>query len=194
MSSGEALSEEMAVLGRTAMTVRAVLCHLAGAASFFIFALSVLGFAFLAEGLATPLGYDPGRASTLGALAGVVAGFALYSSIVRSVRPRARCVEGSHAPAWWLAALLLAAGVAGVWLLVEVGRPSASWYPGLALWLSMYYALNPDRYFRPLLVTGLLMLATTPLVAVAGNEAGIGLMSLFYLAAGYHELWRTLRS
>ena len=187
------VQEEMAVLGRTALTVRAMLCHLAGAASFFIFALSALGSAFLASGLAGSLGYDAGRASAAGAFAGVIAGSALYGSIVRAVSMRASCREGSQRPLWWLAGLLLVAGSMGIWLCIDMGRPSTAWYPGLALWLSVYYSLNPDRYFRPLLATGLLMLATTPLVAFSGDETGIGLMSLFYLAAGYRELRRALR-
>lgn len=187
------VQEEMAVLSRTALAVRAMLCHLAGAASFFVFALSTMGFSFLASGLAKPLGYDPVRASTAGAFLGVAVGFVLYGSVLRVVGQRSSCREGSRRPQWWFAGLLLVEGAASIWLCIAVGRPSTAWYPGLALWLSIYYSVNPDRYFRPLLVTGLLMFATTPLVAFSGNETGIGLMSLFYLAAGYRELRRALR-
>ncbi len=181
---------EAAELASFVRRVARFLLEAVNAYAFFAFGMGVIGSIIVAGVLGALYGLNEGISTIIGVAVGIVLSIAAFYWVAgptwRYLAKRGVKTSDSRA---WLAFLGVGAAYAPS-PLAPGWYPSVAWYPGLAVSLLLLYTVI---HARSLLLAGILLAATTPLVLAAaplgfGAALASGLLLLIYLIAGGYAL------
>lgn len=196
--SGEGIEEEMARLATLTLRVQTFLGYTSSTYAFFIYAMGILSFVFMALSITSILGVEGDLIITISAFVGVAVSTILLKTVLYKIMASARIAKeetqvNKHGI---LILTLMIVVIAVISYVVSTYMPESSpvlWHPAVALFLLALYLMTRLPYTKPHLIASVIMLASDPLViAYPESHLDIGTMILAYFIGGLYGIWKGL--